>query len=83
MKKLTLTLALLLSVSLTTFADGGGLFKRGENTEESTGMMNRSDAKVPGLPGHGHDDDQPAPLGSGALLLIGFGAAYGLKKSKK
>ena len=82
MKKLTLTLALLLGVSLTTFADGGGLFKRGENTEEATGMMNR-DAKVPGLPGHGHDDDQPAPLGSGALLLIGFGAAYALKKRQK
>ena len=83
MKKLTLTLALLLGVSLTTFADGGGLFQRGsDNTEESTGMMNR-DFKGPGLPGHGETTDQPAPLGSGALLLIGFGAAYALKKSKK
>lgn len=82
MKKLTLTLALLLGISLTTFADGGGLFQRGNDTEESTGMMNR-DVKGPGLPGHGHDDDQPAPLGSGAMLLIGFGAAYALKKSKK
>jgi hypothetical protein len=82
MKKITLTLALLLSVSLTTFADGGGLFRRGDNTEESTGMMNRS-PKAPGLPGHGETGDQPAPLGSGALLLIGFGAAYALKKNKK
>lgn len=82
MKKLTLTLALLLSISLTTFAEGGGLFKRGEDTQESNGMMNR-DPKAPGLPNHGEDTDQPAPLGSGALLLIGFGAAYALKRSKK
>lgn len=33
----------------------------------------------PGYPGHG-GGDTPAPLGSGALLLIGFGAAYALKK---
>ena len=45
------------------------------------------------LPGHnfttnwnggsqGHDDDL-LPLGSGALLLIGFGAAYAMSKRKK
>ncbi len=35
----------------------------------------------PFLPGHGESDDQNAsPLGGGALLLIGFGAAYALKK---
>jgi hypothetical protein len=45
------------------------------------------------LPGHnfttnwnggsqGHDDDL-LPLGNGALLLIGFGAAYALSKRKK
>ena len=35
---------------------------------------------TPGLPNHGEDNNQPAPLGSGALLLIGMGAAYALKK---
>lgn len=82
MKKVILTLAILLSLSLTSFADGGGLFQRGNDNEESTGMMNR-DTKFPGLPGHGESTDQPAPLGSGALLLIGFGAAYALKKRQK
>ena len=31
----------------------------------------------------GHDDDLIVPLGSGALLLVGFGAAYALSKRKK
>jgi hypothetical protein len=46
------------------------------------------------LPGHnfttnwnggsqGHDDDLIVPLGNGALLLIGFGAAYAMTKRKK
>ena len=35
---------------------------------------------MPGLPTHGQPGNQNAPLGGGALLLIGFGAAYALKK---
>ena len=46
------------------------------------------------LPGHnfttnwnggsqGHDDELIVPLGNGALLLVGFGAAYALSKRKK
>ena len=67
---------------MTTFAQGGGLFQRGTNNEESHGLMNR-DTKVPGLPGHGESGNQPAPIGGGALLLIGFGAAYALTKNRK
>ena len=32
---------------------------------------------------HGMDTDSEAPLSGGALLLIGFGAAYALKKREK
>ncbi|MBQ3709406.1 MAG: LPXTG cell wall anchor domain-containing protein [Bacteroidales bacterium] len=32
---------------------------------------------------HGETNDQGAPLGSGALLLIGFGAAYFVGKKRK
>ena len=38
---------------------------------------------MPGLPGHGSENYEPAPLGSGALLLIGFGAAYAAAKRRK
>lgn len=35
----------------------------------------------PPLPGqHGSDNDQPAPIGGGLLILIALGAAYGAKK---
>ena len=82
MKKLALTLTILLGLSLTTFAEGGGLFKRGASEQESHGMMNRGGG-FPGMPGHGGTGHADAPLGGGALLLIGFGAAYALKRSKK
>lgn len=39
---------------------------------------------VPGIPGMGSTNDQYTPVGSGALLLIGFGAAYAMaKRSRK
>ena len=82
MKKLALTFALLLGLSLTTFADGGGLFKRGGDEQENTGMMNRGGG-FPGIPGHGETGDVDAPLGGGTLLLIGFGAAYAFSKKRK
>ena len=31
----------------------------------------------------GHDDELIVPLGSGSLLLVGFGAAYAMSKRKK
>ena len=39
-------------------------------------------AYIPKLPEHDQNENV-TPLGGGALLLIGFGAAYALKKRKK
>ena len=94
MKKLALTLAIILGMGLTTFAQvgtyGGGLFQRGDTphydfyadwadlgwTRTTSGLFN--------LPGqHGLTTDAQAPLGSGLLLLVGFGAAYALKKKRE
>ena len=75
MKKLALTIAIVLGLSMTTFADGGGLFQRGntpENSQESSTLR----GGMPGIPGHGESTDQPAPLGSGIVVLMGLGAAY-------
>ena len=78
MKKLVLTIAIVLGMtfgaSAQYFGDngqpqGGGLFGRGA---------------TPLLPIHGQNDNQNAPLGGGALLLIGMGAAYAMvKKNRK
>ena len=95
MKKLALTIAIILGLGLTTFAQdetfgGGGLLQRGETRYDyfadwadlgwtrTTGLFNLPTA-------HGIADDQNAtPLGTGALLLIGFGAAYvGLKRKNR
>ena len=108
MKKLALTIAIVLGIGLCSYAQyGGGLFGYGEvavDEEEdytssawysldqdediNLGLFTNlrgiyKNGDTPGLPNHGEDGNQDAPLGSGALLLIGFGAAYALKKRKK
>ena len=96
MKKLALTFAIVLGISLCSFAQwGGGLFQYGEVSDEdyysgsawyalnqNNEFQLHRDPLLPGLPNHGQGENQDAPLGSGALLLIGFGAAYALKKKK-
>jgi len=64
---------------------GGGLFGRGETpTGVGLGYTKLGNSSLFGLPGaHGWEDDVNAPLGSGALLLVGFGAAYLMAKKRK
>ena len=78
MKKLALTIAIVLGLSMTTFADGGGLFQRGTEPERE-GYYNRD---FPGFPGHGESTDQPAPLGTGIAVLTALGAAYLVGKKR-
>ena len=90
MKKLVLTIAVVLGMTLGASAQyfanndaqpnqGGGLFGRGNTTEYD----GEGGSGTPLLPLHGQTDNQDAPLGSGALLLIGFGAAYAASKRRK
>ena len=90
MKKLTLTLTLILGMTMTTFADGG-LFNRGNNARygQNSGFIYfnaqdavREDPATPLLPPHGSDDNVDAPLGSGIALLVGLGAAYLVGKKR-
>ena len=83
MKKSILILSLILGLTIGASAQGSGLFKRGASTEETE---DRDGITMPGLPGsHGEPGNQDAntPLGGGALLLIGFGAAYAMSKKNK
>ena len=91
MKKLALTIALLLGLTMTTFADGG-LFNRGNNARygQNSGYIYfnakdavREDVATPLLPPHGSDDNEPAPLGSGIAVLVGLGAAYMVAKKRR
>ena len=81
MKKLALTLAIVLGLGMTSFAGhDGGLFKRGETAENTN---SRDGAFGPNLPGHGSSDNEDAPLGTGIALLAGLGAAYLIGKRRK
>ena len=87
MKKTIITLAIIFGLGLGAFAQGG-LFQYGAVSDEDyygAGFRNNTnDPSMPlMLPGHGETDNQTAPLGGGALLLIGFGAAYALKKRNR
>ena len=93
MKKLALTIAIVLGLSIGVFAQGG-LFQYGFVSDEEyygsaywaldqNNMRDGNTGLFPGLPNHGLDQNQDAPLGGGVLLLIGFGAAYALKKKNE
>lgn len=94
MKKLVLTAAILMGFVMGSYAQHslfegnqtkGGLFYRGDFSENYT---KGEDASL-WLPTHNiignadADVEPEAPLGGGALLLIGFGAAYAMSKRNK
>ena len=89
MKKLVLTIAIVLGMTFGASAQffddnkpqqkGGGLFGYGQTRDVEQGGPS-----TPLLPTHGQTENQDAlPLGSGALLLIGFGAAYAMSKKNR
>ena len=86
MKKLALTIAVVLGLSLTTFANtnDGGLFQRGAS-EPTSGVYGDRDGGIltPVVPNHGETGNQNAPLGSGVAVLLGLGAAYMVAKKRK
>jgi hypothetical protein len=85
MKKLALTLAIVLGLGMTTFADGGGLFQRGNTPEQENAYFKNGDrvGGFPGFPAHGGNSDADAPLGTGIVLLAGLGAAYLVGKKRR
>ncbi len=82
MKKTVLTIAIILGLGLTSFANpnGGGVFGRGESTEQGN---RETTLFAPRLPNHGQNTNQPAPLGSGIVMLTALGAAYLVGKRRK
>lgn len=83
-----MTLALVMGLAVGASAQAqsnGGLFQRGQEPKETaTSVFENRGGGFPGLPPHGEEGDQPAPIGCGVLLLCGMAAAYAAtKKSKK
>ena len=93
MKKLALTIVIVLGLGISAFADGG-LFQRGYNAKNGFSGYNyfgvtdiegeEDDLFVsPLMPIHGLEEDQNAPVGSGIVVLMGLGAAYMVAKKRK
>ena len=84
MKKQILTMAILLGLAATSFADpqGGGFLKRGDTPNA---FYSNRDGAMPMLPNHNANGNQnaDAPLGTGIAVLAGLGAAYACQKKKK
>ena len=86
MKKLALTVAIVLGLSVASFANGGGLFGQGQAAPEESNSAVMSGNRLggnPALPNHGQNTNQPAPLGSGIVVLIGLGAVYAVAKKRE
>lgn len=87
MKKTLLTIAIVFTMTFSASAQGG-LFGYGTVSDEDyygAGYRTGEGLLEFNLPnGHGNTNDTAAvPLGSGALLLVGFGAAYAVNKRRK
>ena len=90
MKKLTLTIAIVLGMTLVSFAGyssqkDGGLFKRGNTPQSEYGLYAHRDGDAtPLLPQtFSYEGDSDAPLGSGIALLLGLGGAYLVAKKRR
>ena len=85
MKKLALTLAIVLGLGMTTFADGGGLFQRGNTQEQESAYFKNAErgGGFPGMPGHGGTGNADAPLGTGIAVLAVLGGAYLVGKKRR
>ena len=90
MKKQIITIAIVLGLSMTSFAQGG-LFHRGANADGTPAEVSLTgdgtkgpNDHTPMLPNHNNDgSNQPAPLGSGIALLTALGAGYVVAKRRR
>ena len=83
MKKLTLTIPIILGMAAGAVAQpsGGGLFQRGDESNETSGFRSNGGPMLPAQ--HGFTDDQNAdesPLVGGMGLLFALGVAYLVRK---
>ena len=84
MKKILFAIALVMTMGLAASAQNDGFFKS-SNIENNRAGSNEIGAITPANPGGGIGDygtDQPAPLGSGLLVLTALGAGYALTRKR-
>ena len=75
MKKLLVILIMVFCLNFNSFSQS--IFQKEDKVENTRG------GGFPGLPNHGEEGNQPAPIGSGVLMLTALGAGYMLSKKHK
>jgi hypothetical protein len=87
MKKLIMTIAIVLGMCMTTFAQAdpkGGLFQRGETPENGNRDGSSAGLALPGTHGLGSNADaDQVPVGTGIAVLAVLGGAYLVGKRRK
>ena len=89
MKKLVMTIAIVLGLGLTTFAQGSMFHRENSGNNGNAIYQGRSfftkedGPATPSNPGHGQGGNQNAPLGSGIVMLTALGAAYAVAKKRR
>ena len=81
MKKIVLTIALVISISFASSAQHDGFFTGGNDGSGARDISNSG--TMPKLPTGGvgaENNDMPAPVGSGLLILTALGAGYAMRK---
>ena len=79
MKKVLFAIAIVMTMGFCANAQTDSWFNAG-SSESYSNRDGEIALPAPGLPGHGESGDQPAPLGSGLLILTAMGAGYALRK---
>ena len=87
MKKLALTIAIVLGMGMATFAQDVEVYDRAGLFGKAPGIFRGGEPDEDplfGLPSeHGLENDVDTPLGSGIALLAGLGAAYMVAKKRR
>ena len=82
MKRIILTLAILMTMALSASAQSDAFFKwNNADNETYRDIDNGISFALPTA--HGYEYDSEAPLGTGLLILTALGAGYAIKRRKK
>ena len=85
MKKILLTIAVIMTISLSTKAQSDGFFRTNNfdyfDYRNGIGVGDEIGFLLPA--GHGYDYDTNAPIGGGLIILTALGVGYAINKKKK
>ena len=81
MKKVLVTLSLILTLGLGASAQSDAFFSYNDVNDQNRQSYSLGD--MPALPMRGQNTDQNAPIGSGLLILAGLGVAYAARRKEK